>query len=220
MERNDAIAALYRAMVATLAADRSGRRGVEEAHAALTRRVDANTSAIADLPPSHPPTCRHLPVALALCRRQGFAAIADAVAHAHPHLPWVTYDLYPRADIGERFATSHAFAEIVAPEGGFFTGDDVSAGLFLIAPRTLYRDHRHKASELYFPLNGPSRWRRSLGGWQERKAGEPVWHDPDEVHATAVGALPLLLLYVWTRDVTEPAAVVRSADWAVIEAGL
>lgn len=220
MERNAAIMGLYEAMVSVLAADRSGTRGVSEALEALTGRVATSGTAVDDVAPRNPPTCRHLPGVLALARRQGFRAIADAIALAHPHLRWVTYDLYPRAEIGERFAGGHAFAEIVAPEGGFLGSADVAAGLFLIAPGTLYRDHCHPAPELYYPLVGPSAWRRAFGPWEDRPAGGPVWHDPGEVHATAVRDVPLLMLYVWTRDVGLPAAVVPSGDWDAIEAGL
>ena len=65
-----------------------------------------------------------------------------------------------------------------------------------------------------------SGWRRGLGPWEDRLAGEAIWHQPGEVHATAVRDAPLLTLYVWTRDVTLPAAVVPAGDWAAIEAGL
>src|SRR5690606_38444835 len=97
---------------------------------------------------------------------------------------------------------------------------DFAFGIFLISPRTLYRDHRHPAPELYVPLTGPTRWRFGRGAWETRAAGEPVWNEPDAVHATLVGDVPFLCLYAWTRDVTLPAETVDAPDWEAIEAEL
>jgi quercetin dioxygenase-like cupin family protein len=220
MQGTRKILALYQAMVDVLAADRSGLAGVAEARRALAAKVRADEVHMGHLAPQQAPTCRHLPPALELARRQGFGAIAAAIAAADPFLRWVTYDLYPRAEIGEAFATGHAFAGVAGTGEGRIPGDDVSAGIFLIAPRTLYRDHRHPAPELYYPLTGPSGWRFDAGAWQQRAAGEPVWNEANAVHATRIDAAPLLMFYVWTRDVNLPAVVVPAPDWAEVEAGL
>jgi len=220
MRGADEVRALFGAMLEVLAADRSGLAGVSEAHRVLTERVKADTAGMDFLAPQRKPACSHLPAALDLARRQGFAAIADAIARADPYLRWVTYDLYPAAEIGERFAAGHAFAGVAGTGEGRIPAEDISAGIFLIAPRTLYRDHRHPAPELYYPLNGPSGWRFDKGTWSERGAGEPVWNEPHAVHATQVGEAPLLMFYVWTKDVTLPAVVVPADDWAEVEARL
>ncbi len=220
MQGADEILALYEAMHDVLAADHSGLAGVAEARRAMTGRVSVDTRGLDDLSPQQVPACQHMPAALELAQRQGFAAIADAIARADPYLRWVTYDRYPVDEIGERFASGHAFAGVVGMGEGRIPAEDVSAGVFLIAPRTLYRDHRHPAPELYYPLNGPSGWRFDKGAWSERGAGEPVWNDPHAVHATRVGEAPLLMFYVWTKDVTLPAVVVPADDWAALEVGL
>jgi hypothetical protein len=74
----------------------------------------------------------------------------------------VTYDRYPRAEIGARFLQGMPLPRSWgrAP----FAARDFDLGLFLIAPHVLYRDHHHAAPELYAPLTGPHGWRFGPGG--------------------------------------------------------
>ncbi|MEY3081265.1 MAG: hypothetical protein RJA94_1250, partial [Pseudomonadota bacterium] len=44
------------------------------------------------------------------------------------------------------------------------------------------------------------------------------WNPPLQPHLTKVGPAPFLGLYVWTRDVNEPARVLPADDWASLEA--
>lgn len=166
------------------------------------------------------PVCGYLDEALVLTEQQSGPVLARAIRAALPYLNWITYSAYPLAEIGPRFPTHHAFASLSAlydPEYAL----DFDLGIFLIAPRTLYRDHRHKAAELYLPLTGPSWWRFGLeDAWQPREAGEPVWNPPFAHHATRVEAAPFLCLYGWSRDVHFPANVIPAADWPEIEARL
>jgi len=166
------------------------------------------------------PVCGSLNEAVDLARKQRNAALADAIAEAAPHLPWVTYDSYPRELIGARFPKAHAFVSLIG-KGAPFEAEDYDLGLFLIEPRTLYRDHRHLAPELYAPITGPHRWRFGIDDpWQSLPANIPVWNEPQRVHATLVGDNPFLAVFAWTRDVTAPASVVSAPDWHEIEAGL
>lgn len=143
--------------------------------------------------------------------------LASAIAAAAPALAWVTYDAYDRVAIGEAFAAGHCFASL-AGEGAPYPATDFDAGLFLIAPHVLYRDHHHAAPELYLPLTGPHGWRFRPGdALQWLPAGEPVWNDPWQPHATMTGDLPLLCIFVWMRDVAAPARVVPATDWSVLE---
>ncbi len=165
-----------------------------------------------------PPACGHLDAAL-LCMR-GADALRHAIKEARPQLRWITYDAYPVNEIGKRFPVAHAFASLIGRDG-FVPADDFELGLFLIAPRTLYRDHRHKAPELYVPLTGPHEWRFGAGErWSEYGAHSPIWNEPMRVHATLVRDIPFLALFGWTRDVTVNAVVVPASDWTEIEAGL
>jgi Dimethlysulfonioproprionate lyase len=162
------------------------------------------------------PACGFLDAAIAAM--EGVPALKAAITAARPHLRWITYDAYPPAEIGPRFPVAHAFASLIGGNGNIHA-DDFEAGLFLIAPHTLYRDHRHPAPELYAPLTGPHRWRFGVDApWEVKPAHAPVWNEPMAVHATAVGDTPFLCIFVWTRDVNLPASVVPAPDWAVMEA--
>lgn len=165
--------------------------------------------------PRPEPECGHLGAALALAREQGSARLVDAIERVGQHLAWTTY-ANPGQAIGTRFARAHAFVELVGVDMPF-AAPDYALGLFLIAPSTFYRDRRHKAPELYAPLTGPSSWRFDLGPWRRYGAHQPVWNEADRVHATLVEEAPFLCIYVWTRDVSEPAVIVAAPDWAEIE---
>jgi hypothetical protein len=167
-------------------------------------------------PDAHPRAdCGWLSEALTLARRQGSASLVDAIERAGEHLAWTTF-AYPGDAVGRRFPDAHAFVELVGP-GMPFDADDFALGLFLIAPRTFYRDHRHAAPELYAPLTGPTLWRFDFGPWLPRGAHQPVWNEPRRIHGTIVEELPFLCIYVWIRDVNEPSVVVAAPDWAEIE---
>lgn len=159
----------------------------------------------------------HLAPALAALT-ESHPALAAAIAAAAPHLYWVTYDAYPRDQIGEAFATGHAFASLIGG-GAPIAAEDFDLGLFLIAPHVLYRDHNHAAPELYAPLTGPHGWRFGPGEpLVVKPAHQPVWNDPFRPHCTKVGAVPFLCLFGWTRDVNEPARVLPAPDWPELEA--
>ncbi|MBM3616665.1 MAG: hypothetical protein FJX28_14965 [Alphaproteobacteria bacterium] len=143
--------------------------------------------------------------------------LATAIAGAAAGLDWVTYDAYPRDRIGAAFAAGHAFASILG-EAAPFAARDFELGLFLIAPGVLYRDHHHPAPELYAPLTGPHGWRFGPGRPVVTKpAHQPIWNPPHQPHLTLVGPVPFLSLFVWTRDVNDPAHVIDADDWARLE---
>lgn len=156
------------------------------------------------------PALSHMPAALAAMADR---SLARTIAAAEPHLHWITYDAYPQEDIGADFADGHAFASLIG-EGSFYPATDFDLGLFLIAPRTLYRDHKHAAPELYAPLTGPHGWRfLPERGVKHLPAGVPVWNKPYAPHATITGDVPFLCVFCWTSDVNETATVIPSDDW-------
>ncbi len=160
------------------------------------------------------PACAHLDAALVA---MGKPSLAKAIAEAQPYLHWVSYDAYPREDIGAAFADNHAFASIIG-EGCPTEAVDFDLGLFIIAPRLFYRDHHHAAPELYAPLTGPHGWRFKPGDpldWKE--ADVPVWNNPWEPHATMTGDIPFLAIFCWTKDTSQPAKIIPSPDWPLLE---
>ena len=158
--------------------------------------------------------CAHLDTAL---QTLGRTSLATAINDARPFLSWVSYDAYPRDEIGARFADNHAFASIIG-EGCAIEAEDFDLGLFLIAPNLFYRDHRHAAPELYAPLTGPHGWRFKPGDplvW--KNAHEPVWNRAWQPHATMTGDIPFLSIFCWTKDIALPAKIIPSSDWPTLE---
>lgn len=176
--------------------------GVREVRDGLARWGDGPYQ---NVQPCALPACNHLPMALAAMPNR---PLAQAIEAALPHLRWITYDVYPRDDIGADFADGHAFASLVG-EGAFHAADDFDLGLFVIGPGILYRDHHHAAPELYAPLTGPHDWRFLPDRtFHTKPADEPVWNEPWAPHATRTGATPFLCIFAWTRDVNSPAKVI------------
>lgn len=164
---------------------------------------------------SNTPRCGFLDEALGAVDAPLALRLAQAIGQAD--LYWESYDAYASDTIGPHFPRRHAYASLIADVDPTWARD-IDVGFLLIAPNTLYRDHHHPASELYVPLTGPSRWRFGTDqSWITRQAGEAVWNPPNQVHATWVGDVPLLCLYVWTEGVLLPASVDFSADWKEIE---
>jgi hypothetical protein len=195
-------------------------KGAEAGIAAVRQGIATRMSGVFKQSEGRAPICGSLPAALNLARQQDNASLADAIDQAGPYLSWVTYDSYPRELIGPRFPKAHAFVSLIGM-GAPFEAEDYDLGLFLIEPRTLYRDHRHLAPELYAPITGPHRWRFGIDDpWHSLEANIPVWNEPQRVHATLVGEQPFLAVFAWTRDVTAPASVVPAPDWQEIEARL
>jgi hypothetical protein len=178
--------------------------------------LSTNAEAVDALPAGRS-TAPYLPEAVALARKAGSGALMDALVQCPAN--WQTYDSYPAADIGPSFPKRHAFVSLGSTIDPAWSRD-FDVGFLLIQPHTLYRDHHHAASELYVPLTGASQWRFGADTpWSPVDAHQPIWNDPNAVHATLVGATPLLCLYAWTENVLAPAFVDRARDWATIEAG-
>jgi hypothetical protein len=184
--------------------------------------VRAGISAVRDVPVVERPSMQNavqtslMPVALGVLG-ETHPALANAIAAVVPHLEWITYDSYPVDLIGRDFPKSHAFASVIGVDAPIFV-PDFDFGLFLISPHVLYRDHKHKAPELYAPLTGPHGWRFGPDlPLVIKPAHEPVWNDPFVPHMTKVGPVPFLSLFCWTRDASEIADVVPASDWAALE---
>ncbi len=170
-----------------------------------------------DLGRAHPVVSQHLEAALAALRKT-HASLAMAIEDAAPFLGWLHFSDYPVEEIGETFLAGNAYCIVIGKSGPIkATGFDL--GLFLIAPHLLYRDHHHKAPELYVPLTGPHGWRFVPGGpLCLKQAHVPVWNEPDAPHLTKVGPVPFLCIYGWTQDVSDPPHVIPADDWAELEA--
>lgn len=154
------------------------------------------------------PVLRYLPE----CTAQSIlvdADVAAALAAIEEHLSWHHSPSYSDAVLGEGFMDNYGWCELIGSEG-FFPGDDFRLGFLMLGPHRHYKDHYHPAPELYWPLTGPSDWKKGAGGFETRQAGDVIWHPPLRVHATKTGNTPLLAVWCWTKETAVPARLVAS----------
>ena len=160
---------------------------------------------------------RYLPAALDQVALR-HPALASAIAAGAPHLSWITYDGYKRQEIGPDFLAGHAYSSLIG-ENACIAATDFDFGIFLIAPHVLYRDHMHRAPELYAPLTGPHGWRFGPGSKLKiKQADVPIWNPSYAPHLTKAGPVPFLCFFGWTKNVGEAATVIAADDWQMLEA--
>jgi mannose-6-phosphate isomerase-like protein (cupin superfamily) len=195
-----------RAVTSTLKANNAGEHGVDEA---LARLAAQDTSAAACTPPQprRLPACRFLPDVVASTLLVA-PDVAASLAALEEDLRWFQNPNYSNEAMGQpHYMDNYASAEIIGP-GGIYPGDDFLLGLFLLGPGLNYPNHAHPAPELYWVLSGQSDWRMRDEEFSPREPGETIWHDPFVPHATNIGSYPMLAVYMWTKDVKQPALLV------------
>ncbi|MFT3989645.1 dimethylsulfonioproprionate lyase family protein [Aestuariivirga sp.] len=135
--------------------------------------------------------------------------LAAALAALDGHFWWRQSASYTDAILGEGFSENYGWAEIVGPHG-FFKGDDFLLGILMLGPNRHYKDHYHPAPELYWPLTGPTEWKKGNGPFVEKPQGAVIWHPSNVIHATITHEKPLLAVWSWTHDTGTSARLVES----------
>jgi quercetin dioxygenase-like cupin family protein len=182
--------------------------GAGEVKARLAHQ-DLSPAAVLDQEPRRLAVCRYFPECVAASMFMALD-VAAALAEIDEFLHWRQNPNYSDAVMGEGYMDNYAYAELIGPMG-FFPGEDFLMGLLLIGPGRHYPDHHHSAPELYWLLTGPSEWRREDGDFTRKRAGETIWHPAGTSHATRTLESPLLAVWAWTQDVSEPARLVERA---------
>jgi hypothetical protein len=192
---------LIDSIAATLGKASADEEGVAETLSRLGQQSIAE-SAFVRPEPQKLAACRHLPELTATSMLPA-PSVAAALAACDDDLRWVQNEGYGNDAILE----DYAHCELIGPEG-FFPGDDFLLGLIIVGPERIYRDHFHKAPELYWLLTGPTDWSHASGPYRAFEAGDTIWHPPHYIHATRTLHAPLLAVWAWTRDVDGPARFV------------
>jgi mannose-6-phosphate isomerase-like protein (cupin superfamily) len=181
--------------------------GAGEVKARLAEQ-DLSPAAVIDPGPHRLPATRYFPECVAASMFL-VPDVAAALAEIEEFLHWRQNPNYSDAVMGEAYMDNYAYAELIGPRG-FFPGEDFLMGLMLLGPGRHYLDHHHAAPELYWLLTGPSEWRRGDDDFARRRAGETIWHPPWASHATRTLEAPLLAIWAWTKDVSEPARLLEA----------
>ena len=126
----------------------------------------------------------------------------------------------PGADLGEGYTKCNLHTLLIGPDACGQHHPDFSLGVFMLGPRTLYRDHNHDAPELYLNLSENSGWRFGTREWRDYPAGSLIWNAAGEPHATRVYDQPFISVFVWLENVNSRCNVIHFDDWAEVEQGL
>lgn len=153
-----------------------------------------------------------------------FSDLKTTLKDAKDHLYWQVDDgkyYAGGANVGEGYKTGNMHTLLIGPENAVLPSDQYLLGLFLLAPWTLYRDHKHRAPELYVTLTGPTAWRFEGGEWEAHEAGSHIFNASNVAHATRVDKTPFLALFAWKLDaIPSICTVVNAGDWSEIEEDL
>lgn len=221
-EKQIRIHALVHAILQFLAAHRSSSSGVDQV---LTKTQDMDLS-IAHMSDVVPCDTRHMAVlseAIDSITAPGLRDIASCLNHAQHDLVWLEDNgqFYAGdADLGPGYRNCNLHTVLVGPNACGFEKADFYLGLFMLGPRTLYRDHAHDAPELYVNLSPRSGWRLASGVWKDYEAGSIIWNPSGVPHATRTYEHPFLSVFVWSENIDSVCQIVPFADWAEIEAAL
>lgn len=128
------------------------------------------------------------------------AGLADALLKLAPRLAWRRR--IDRKSENPNFANAHANAVILG-DGGIESREDVRIGISLLAPSTVYPDHRHPPEEVYVVLS-EGEWRQGASPWHAPGPGGMVHNPPNVLHGMQSGAQPLLAVWTLLMDGPSP----------------
>ena len=114
------------------------------------------------------------------------------------------YQVYTGDGINADMADFMLAKQVVGPKG-LFAGNSLRAGIFLLAPHFEYPMHCHAALEIYYVHSGTIDIQNGTESVPRRLGPGQYSITPSEVpHALHTGDAPVLLLFVWTGNVTAP----------------
>ena len=128
--------------------------------------------------------------------------LVDSVAALSPAGGW--YQVYTGDGINAAMADFMLAKQIVGPKG-IFASSSMRAGIFLLAPHFEYPIHCHAALEIYYVHSGAIDIQNGTESVPRHLEPGQYSITPSEVpHALHTGDAPVLLLFVWTGNLTAP----------------
>jgi quercetin dioxygenase-like cupin family protein len=139
------------------------------------------------------PVLRWLP-RIAADRASFGVPFVNALCRTAQSLAW--RQSYARDEVDAAFLLNYGWSELLRPTKKR-TSAQISCGVVVLGPCTLYPHHRHEAEEIYVPLSGTASWQQGDALWREQPPGKLIHHLSEESHAMRTGEEPLLALYLW-----------------------
>jgi len=143
-------------------------------------------------------------------------AFVRALCRAAASLVW--RQSYARDEVDAAFLQNYGWTELLPAAAmprpaARRTSAQISCGVVVLGPGTLYPHHRHEAEEIYVPLSGTAAWQQGDAIWREHAPGTLIHHSSEEPHAMRTGEEPLLALYLWRSfDLTQKARLDRRVN--------
>jgi quercetin dioxygenase-like cupin family protein len=152
------------------------------------------------------PVLRWLP-RIAADRASFGGTFVGALCRAAPSLAW--RQSYARDEVDAAFLRNYGWSELLRPAEKR-TSAQISCGVVVLGPGTLYPHHCHEAEEIYVPLSGTAAWQQGDALWREHPPGTLIHHLSEEPHAMRTGEEPLLAMYLWrSTDLAQKARLSR-----------
>ena len=186
-------------------------------------KIDLSDQQLVDIKPKATRHEKVLNKAISEIKAQQLNEIANCLYSAKDDLVWLEDNsqyYQPGANLGSGYKNCNLHTLLIGPNSCGYQSDDFLLGVFMLGPRTLYRDHKHDAPELYLNLSDKSGWRFELGEWKDYPAGSLVWNAPGERHAARVYEQPFISVFAWLENVNSPCEVLHFDDWEDIEQDL
>ena len=103
---------------------------------------------------------------------------------------------YTADDFGQYMIDHYGFVELIGTRG-HYASNEIAAGFVFFGQGVEYPNHWHGSEAIYYSLTGTGLWSQDDCDYEPKKAGELVFHEPNEHHALKVPDAPLLALWVW-----------------------
>lgn len=221
-DKQSRIQALIVSIIRYLEVHRSDSPGVNLTFDKLAA-MDLSDQRLVDVPPQGTRHDDILKDAISGIDAPELREIASCLATSKDDLDWREDNAQfypPGADLGEGYKKCNLHSLLIGPDACGYHNPDFSLGIFMLGPRTLYRDHNHDAPELYLNLSEKSGWRFKSGEWQDFPAGSLIWNAAGEPHATRVYDKPFISVFAWLENINSRCNVIPFDDWGEIEQGL
>jgi len=217
-DTDDSLPALARAVLDSLQAPLLARFLAAWPHPAPPCAVSPHPAPPRAMPRGAPgralPVLRYLPSIAAAGASVG-GELVHALCRAAPSLAW--RQSYSEREVGAAFLQNYGWSELFGPTERR-AGAQISCGVLVLGPHTLYPHHRHEAEEVYLPLSGTAQWQQGDEIWRQQAPGTLIHHLSEEPHAMRTGEQALLAMYLWYgTDLTQKArldAAARDGDGA------
>ena len=145
--------------------------------------------------------------ALEAAQHRPTAALAQSLSSLYPVLQWTQNPGYTIENAGPHFLANYGYAEIIGKDG-MFPSDDLALGILLLGPGTIYAEHCHPASEIYYVVGGTAIWNVGGGPDIASRPGTLITIASGVIHKMWTTVDPLLAIYVWDGDVSARARFV------------